>query len=351
MRIRIICYENPEKWILGKFAIQLKENLLLLGHEVDIKDKPNKLADINHHIIYSGYGSIVSTIDTLMITHIDNTNKLNLLKKQLQNAKMGICMSRDTMVKLHTLGIPRSKLCYINPAHDGIIKPNPIIIGITCRVQPDGRKREFMLGELAKKLNPKEFSFKIMGENWNPYVTKLRNFGFEVDYFDDFELAKYTELIPNLDYYLYFGQDEGQMGVIDALASGVKTIATPQGFHLDTINGISHPFQTMGDLLDVFETIAEEKRSLISSVSSWNWKDYSIKHLNIWEHLITSNHSKINKSINRTFSDGMMSLEEFDQENLKISILKKLSLLAYLFKERFRHSFYSRLNQYRNESK
>jgi len=59
-----------------------------------------------------------------------------------------------------------------------------------------------------------------------------KNF-FEVEYHENFDYEVYKELIPTLDYYLYVGKDEGQMGFIDALAAGIPTIVTPQGFHLD----------------------------------------------------------------------------------------------------------------------
>ena len=55
MRINIISYENPDLWILGKFAKNLHINLKNLGYDSIISDKPNTGYDINHHIIYNDF--------------------------------------------------------------------------------------------------------------------------------------------------------------------------------------------------------------------------------------------------------------------------------------------------------
>jgi len=254
MKVRLVCYEfgDGHNWILEKFARKMKENLLSLDVNVDIAKEEDPTADINHHIIYLNYKPINNHNDTLMITHIDDYRKLVKIKQQLEVASIGICMSRDTMNKLVELGVPSSRLTFVNPAHDGLIKQKKIIIGITCRVQTDGRKREKFLTNLSNDIDPNLFSFKIMGDNWESQVNDLIKNGFEVEYTNTFNYQQYIELIPSLDYYLYFGQDEGQMGFIDALYAGVPTIVTPQGYHLDAPNGIVHPFESYQDLLAVF---------------------------------------------------------------------------------------------------
>jgi len=347
MKVRIVCYEDVNTWILGKFALKMQENLLALGIEVDISKIPDENADINHHIIYGGYGNKVSGIDTLMITHIDELEKIDLLKNQLTTAKMGICMSKETMISLSGIGIPRSKLCYINPAHDGVIKPRPYVIGITCRVQKDGRKREYLIRELAKKLNPLDFSFKIMGEHWDDIVNLLKLKGFEVEYYSTFNYDTYTKLIPSLDFYLYMGLDEGQMGFIDALAAGVETIVTPQGYHLDAEGGITYPFKTFEQLLSVFNYIAEHRKKLCNSVMYWNWQDYTKKHLDIWNYLIMKKIGRPYIIGQNNYKDGLYSIEDFRNDVETFSIKSKFKLYYFLTKESIRHRIYFYKNRKR----
>jgi hypothetical protein len=128
MRVRIISYEDVNAWILGKFARKLNEELLKLGVDSDISNVGDPSADINHHIIYTYCDQdILDSKDSLMITHVDEVSKAELLKKQLERASLGICMSKATMNEMIAIGMPQEKLCYINPAHDSVtlVKYNP----------------------------------------------------------------------------------------------------------------------------------------------------------------------------------------------------------------------------------
>jgi hypothetical protein len=286
MRVRIVCYEDPHLWILGKFALKLNEELKKLSIESDIAKVPDPTADINHHIIFFPYDGKKNSIDTLMITHIDSFYKLNLIKKQLEVAKAGICMSLDTMQKLVAKGIPQNKLYYINPAHDGIIKPRTMVIGITSKVHKDGRKKERMLIDLCEKISPDDFSFKIMGAGWSEIVKKMRELGFKVDYFEDFDYDKYVKLMPTLDYFFYFSFDEGSMAFLDALTAGVQTIVTPQGYHLDAPDGVSYPINNFDDIVKTFGDISDKRRKLTNSVSDWTWENYTKEHVKLWDYLM-----------------------------------------------------------------
>jgi hypothetical protein len=340
MRVRIVCYEDIDKWILGKFARKLHENLSLLNIESDISNEPDNCADINHHIIYYDYKNLKTKVDTLMITHIDNISKFNRLKNQLEVASMGICMSRNTMEHLSNLGIPRDKICYVNPAHDGVIKPKKIIIGITCRVQEDGRKNENYLSKLTSELDENLFSFKIMGDCWEKQVQHLRDKKFEVTYFNKFCYDQYIKLIPTFDYYLYMGEDEGQMGFIDALAAGVKTIVTAQGYHLDAVKGITHPFTGYDELRNIFKKIEREKVELMNSVATWNWLDYTKKHVEIWNYLNMNLETNDGEIFSSNYFDGLNSIGSNLDNEKKYGVLKKVKIKLGLINGLIAHNYY-----------
>lgn len=303
MRIRIVCYEEVNSWILGKFARKLHEALLHLGVEATIAKGPDPSADINHHIIYLDYIENNATpLDTLMITHLDSREKLAQVKKQLRVARAGICMSQETMNLLVSYGIDPAKVCYVLPAHDGAIHIKKICVGITSKVHRDGRKRQYLLLKLTDTISPAYFRFKVMGIGWQPVVQQLQRKGFEVEYYDAFDYETYRQMIPTLDYYLYMGLDEGSMGFIDALAAGVKTIVTPQGYHLEAAHGITHAFTTAEELIRIFSAIEQEKKLLVDSVRHWTWEAYARKHLDCWRYLL---HGKITAC---TTKDGLHSL-------------------------------------------
>ena len=285
MKICIVCYEDLDLWILGKFARKMQLELRALGVDCDIAKTPDPQADINHHIIYFYYDGKPSSIDTVMVTHIDEAWKLEQVRRQLTVAPMGICMSQTTVQQLVDGGIPRDRLSYVLPAHDQVMRPRPLAIGITSKIHSDGRKRELLLVELADRIDPQQFFFKIMGAGWHGIVEQLRARGFTVDYHEAFDFELNQRLVPTFDYYLYLGLDEGAMGFIDALAAGVPTIATPQGYHLEAVNGITHPFVTLDELTAVFQKISQARAVLTDSVAGWNWREYAIRHLEIWQYL------------------------------------------------------------------
>jgi hypothetical protein len=308
LRVRIVCYEDVNAWILGKFARKLCENLLALGVHADIASKPDPAADINHHIAYAGYDGKKCSCDTVMITHVDTVSKREQIRQQLSVARMGICMSADTVGKLATMGIPRERLCYVLPAHDGVIKPKKTLVGLTSKTHDDCRKREFFLVDLCKSVSPEYFRFAIMGGGWDSIVADIRQLGFEVTYFPQFDYETYMSLVPTFDYYLFFGFDEGSMGFLDAMAAGVPTIVTPQGYHLDVRNGIDYPFSTLDDLVHIFEQIARPQTERIEAVAELNWKNFASKHLEIWSYLLGRSSLRLLLENRGRYKDGIFSV-------------------------------------------
>ena len=287
MRIGIVTYEDPNQWILGKFARRLVEQLRVMELEAQLLRAPDPSFDINHHIIYQNYDDAAScAIDTLMITHIDTAGKLHLLRRQLETAKLGICMSRQATQQLTQAGIPADRLRYINPAHDELLAPRKISIGIFNKVHADGRTRNGLLPALAEQVDLRSFVFNIMGTNWEPTANALVARGIEVNCYPKFDLDEYRRLLPTLDYFMYLGLDEGSMAFVDALAAGVKTIATRQGFHLDATDGLTHPFIDLPELVTIFQSILAERNRPVEAVRRWTWRRYAEKHLALWQALI-----------------------------------------------------------------
>ncbi len=285
MKVRIVNYEGGG-WILTKFAQRMNENLNDMGVRSEIGTLPDPAADINHHIPSHPYLPLADFGDTLMITHVDCQYKIDLLSHQLKTARMGICMSRETLDLLAGAGIPRNKLCYVNPAHDGNMKPKKYVIGITHRCYDyDLRKRENALLDIINGIDPAFFKFKIMGAGWQGVISAMRERGIEVEYYENFDYNLYHELIPSLDYYMFFGFDEGSMGYLDALAAGVKTIVTPQGFHLDVPEGIDHACCTVDQFTGVLYDLQYERQKRIASVADWTWENYVKKHIEIWQYI------------------------------------------------------------------
>lgn len=316
-KLKINIINVDEGWILEKFANRMCDELNKMGHKVTISRDIDYSADVNHNISYLGLNEFVSkdsdckkTVITEMVTHVDSFEKRDLLDFHSNCGVMEICMSKDTMDKLATWGINRKSLCYINPAQDGEIKPKKYIIGITNigYRENDYRKNEWMIFDIFRELDPRYFELRIMGKGWNNVVEHIREIGFSVIYYQDFDREKYMELIPSLDYWLYYGFDEGAMGYLDAMAAGVKTIVTPQGYHLDTEVKPTYMCSTTSEFVRVMKNIQNERKAIVESVSEWTWKNFTQKHLEVWYYLLKA------KPLNQIFEnqgkyvDGIFSM-------------------------------------------
>lgn len=297
-----------EGWTLGKIAHKMAEQLEKKGYIAQLSTCVDRTADINHHVIRRGFEPIQDNRDTLMITHVENTHKLENIKLQLEVARMGICMSRYTMEMLASMGVPRNKLCYINPAHDGGIKPKKYVLGMTHKSYEviDHRKRDSVLEDIIEPLDPDFFEIKIMGPNWDVIVENARKMGFSVEYYSDFDYEIYCKLMPSLDYYLYWGYDEASLGYLDALTAGVKTLVTPQGYHLDAIGGATYLCRTAKDFTKVLVELENGRKKIIQSVSEWTWENYINKHIEVWNYIL-GNTENIYKN-QHLYEDGIFSV-------------------------------------------
>ncbi len=311
LKINIVYKEDG--WILGKFATRLCEQLVSMGQDCKISADEDLSADINHYITYTSMPEVYAGTNikrTMMITHVDTALKRDWVKMQTNLDIIGICMSRETCMKLQRWGISPSSICYINPAHDGEIKPRKINIGITnrCYHDSDYRKRDDLILQVMKNVDKDYFRITIMGEGWDEIVRELRENEVEVAYYSCFDRDEYMKIMPSLDYWLYYGFDEGAMGYLDALAAGIKTIVTPQGYHLDTIPGPTYTCSTINDFVRVFNEIANEKRVIVESVKAWSWENYAFKHLELWRYITGTISMKELFARQNEYMDGIFSL-------------------------------------------
>ena len=285
--IQILCYEEVHTWILGKFARKMHEYLGLFAIDAEIAREKIPASSVIHHISY-GPAPYEKTapVETLMITHLDTETKLHQVKRQLKSFNMGICMSGDHRSLLIRAGLPEDRLCAVPQAHDGAIKPRPIVLGIASKVHDDGRKNEWDIVKSLQQFPPGAFHLKIMGAGWERQVTALLGQGHSVEYHAVFDYEQYVNsFMPSLDYWLYFSHDEGSMAFQDAIAADAKIIATPQGFHLDVLGGIDHVINDMHDLHMTLHNIHMEQQQRVARVSRWTWAEHTWRHLVIWDYL------------------------------------------------------------------
>lgn len=288
MNCNLVLHEAFRGWVIEKMARRLADEIAGLGHNVEIAERPSSAADINHLMMFYHLPEVLPARCTVAITHIDDSVRLGQARAAVEKAEVAVCMSSMTVKQLVNDGMPRDKLCYVLPAFDRGIEPRRLVVGLTTKLYSDGRKREALLVRMADETDLSPFHFDIYGTGWDEVAGKLRQAGAKVSVTTDgtnsmsaYELIR--SRIPHFDYYLYLGLDEGSLGTLDALAAGVKTIVTPQGFHVDLPHGITHPFWSYDELRNVFQNILDDRNKRVRAVSELTWRKYAERHLIIWE--------------------------------------------------------------------
>jgi hypothetical protein len=327
MKIAIICNENQQSWIIGKFAEKLKENCLNLGHECDILNKPNSNFDINHHVYYRSYSECKNTLSTFMITHVDTNKKYIQLQKSLKKANLGICMSLDTTLDLLNRGFKKNKITYIHPAHDSNYNFKKTRLGIFSNIYDDKRKNEDWLRELTDLISNEIFEFVFIGSGWENIAKNLKGKNFSVEHYE-FSRENYDIQISKTDYWLYLGFDEGSMSFLDAIQLGSKIICSAQGFQKDLIEAIDHPFKTKLEFFEILKKINLQQLSKQNLGKDLSWINYTKKHIEIWNYLLSGNND-----INEPFKDGIhFFLQNQKLENKSKNIFFKFYGLWYKLK-------------------
>lgn len=298
-QVHLVLTPDNKSWIIEKMAGRIAEHAPEFGFEVSTGESERPDADLNHWMSYAFANVPHRTPATMLITHLDDPYKVGLVKNELASGvDIGIALSSHTVDMLTAAGAAPESLAFAVPGHDFAAAPRRIVIGLTTRLYPDGRKREAMLIALASHMRLDRFRFEIFGSGWDEVIPRLEAAGAEVRYWpgtSDFraDYLKMVQHIPGFDYYLYLGRDEGSLGTLDALAAGVKTIVTPQGFHVDLPGGITHPVWSQEDLEKVFATLDRELALRTAAVEALSWRTYAQAHTIVWRAILQGRKSEI----------------------------------------------------------
>jgi hypothetical protein len=309
LRVRIVLSPDNGSWIIEKMANRLAVLTGQFGCIADVAPEPEPHADLNHWMSYAFANVTHATPTSMLITHLDDPYKVALVRGELSDGVgVGICLSSHSRDMLIGEGFAPQSLAFVVPGHDFAPTPRRIVIGLTTRLYPDGRKREAMLLRLAQAMRLDAFRFEIFGKGWADVIPYLDAAGAEIFYrpgSDDY-VADYGEMIDHVasfDYYLYLGRDEGSLGTLDALAAGVKTIVTPQGFHVDLPHGITHAVWDDKELLEVFRMIARERQQRLDAVAAFSWDHYARAHALIWRAIVEDRRETIEGELQTLRSD------------------------------------------------
>ena len=288
MKINIVNLDK-EGWILTKFAKKIFNGLKKKNHEVFLSKKPRNNVDVNHYIIFlflknnhSFYPN--NTINTTMLTHVNDQIRYEKIKNTSKFLDAGIAMSKHhaSEIELKKLGL--KKVFYVVPPHDNDQMLKKINFGIFSNLYTDGRKNEENFEKAFLKLDPDLFKLTIIGKGWHNIVKKLRENGIEVNHWNFFFRYIYINEFRKIDYLIYLGNDEGSMTFMDAIQLGVKTIMIPQGFQYDLKDLITYKLdKNLRNFDKILLEILNSKKIFKKYKDILTWDNYVEKHLDIWK--------------------------------------------------------------------
>ena len=265
MKIHIVePYHSPA---MQRMSVPLLELSKL--YEVTTSETVEPSADLNIHIPWHTMTERDGSKHIIAYTHC-NPPDVAKLYDACEMADLVVCMSYAGRQELVQLGVDPAKLWVNYCAADNFTFKRKVI-GIVGSTQPNGRKRESILLDLAWQYDLSPFEFIFIGNGWGDTASKLQSLGVScgMTQADDSQLQRLYGL---MDAFLVTGYIEGgSLPLLEAMATGTRVFSPCFGYASDLID---EHYDTPAELMDLLNDLA--KPSILSHkiARAWSWNDY-----------------------------------------------------------------------------
>ncbi len=265
MRVHIV--EPYHSFAMQRMSVPLLELSKL--YEVTTGEEVDHSADVNIHIPWHTMTERNGSKHIISYTHC-NPPDTGKLYEACELADLVVCMSYAGRNELIQLGVDPKKLWVNYCAADNFAFKRKVI-GIVASVQPNGRKRESLLLDLAWAYDLSPFEFVFIGNGWEDTAQKLQSLGVACGIAkpDDAQLSK---MYGVMDALLVTGYNEGgPLPLLEAMATGIKVISPRFGYAADLLN---EHYDTPSELMDILNELAEPSILSHQIARAWSWSDY-----------------------------------------------------------------------------
>jgi hypothetical protein len=254
-------------------------------YEVTTSKEVDVTADLNFH---APFHTMIGLKDKgkgkhiLMYTHCNPPDR-DALFEACEQADLITCMSFEGRRELISLGVDPKKL-WVNYCGADNFHYRKRVITIVGYPQPNGRKREHILLDLAWQYDLRPYEFLFVGNGWEDVAIKLQNVGVSasVVYADDNGLKS---IYDKTDIMLVTGYIEGgSLPVLEAMASGVPILSPKFGYSADLLDT-----ELYNGVEDLYNKLYESTyKSILNHqvVKSWGWRDYVAEYAMLFGRLL-----------------------------------------------------------------
>lgn len=225
-------------------------------------------------------------VNSVFVTHIDDSFKEMLVFSMRDKFDSFICMSKEDEAFLIELGYDRTKVFGLTlPVRNTYIKP--LNFGIFSSCYKDKRKNEEWLLTFCRKYDETSIlNFIFIGPHWGNFVKELNKLGCSFEWHCasgnmPYEYQFQQMKLSSLDYYFYMAFDGGAMGTYDAYAMGVPLFVTNDGYHQE-IPYIDYPINNYEDFETHLLSILKRHKARLDFFRENNVVNYVTKLIKIW---------------------------------------------------------------------
>jgi hypothetical protein len=275
-------------WIVGKISEDIKKELEIMGYKCNYGAPENyNNEEVCYHMGWAyAKPQKNAKINSIFITHIDDSLKESLLISMKNKFDSFICMSEEYENFLLELGFDKAKVFGLTlPTRNQYVKP--MSIGIFSSYYDDNRKNEKWLLKFCKSNEDViNINFVFIGPEWGNYVMELDKYNCSFEWHNTSRKMPYEyhfqqNKLSNLDYYFYLGFDGGAMGTYDAYAYGNRLLISDQCYH-KSIPDVEHYFTNYKEFENELLKIIKFQKTKLQFFNENTPKKYVFKLWQIW---------------------------------------------------------------------